>query len=49
MNDKSTESETSIQERPGPKPDELGGVYFSSFVKIHDPNTKEILVQTRGD
>ena len=49
MNDKSTESKTVTQERPGPKPDELGGFYFSSFVKIHDPNTKEILVQTRGD
>jgi len=31
------------------KPDETGGFYFSSFVKITDPNTKEVLVQTRGD
>ncbi len=28
---------------------EHSGFYFSSFVKIHDPNTKEILVQQRGD
>ena len=33
----------------GPKPDEHGGFYFSSFLKITDPETKEILVQTRGD
>ena len=31
------------------KPNEVGGFYFSSFLKISDPNTKEILVQTRGD
>lgn len=31
------------------KPNEVGGFYFSSSVKISDPNTKEILVQTRGE
>ena len=36
-------------EEPVTKPDETGGFYFSSFVKITDPNTKEVLVQTRGD
>ena len=30
-------------------PDEYAGFYFSSFLKITDPETKEILVQTRGD
>jgi hypothetical protein len=34
---------------PEKKPNETGGFYFSSFLKISDPNTKEILVQTRGD
>lgn len=33
----------------GSKPNESGGFYFSSFLKITDPNTKEILVQMRGD
>jgi hypothetical protein len=33
----------------GVKPNESGGFYFSSFLKITDPNTKEVLVQTRGD
>ena len=36
-------------ERPGPKPNEIGGFYFSSSIKITDPNTNEILVQKRGD
>jgi hypothetical protein len=36
------------ESRPG-KPDEQVGFYFSSFVKITDPNTKEVLVQKRGD
>jgi len=33
----------------GPKPNENGGFYFSSFLKITDPKTNEVLVQTRGD
>ena len=33
----------------GPKPNETGGFYFSSHLKISDPNTKEVLVLTRGD
>ena len=36
-------------ENTGKKPNENAGFYFSSFVKITDPNTKEVLVQTRGD
>lgn len=43
---------TTIAETVGPrkdKPDELGGIYFSSSVKIYDPDTKEILVHKRGD
>lgn len=31
------------------KPNEHGGFYFSSSFKIFDPNSKEILVQNRGD
>ena len=43
--------ENKIEDKPevGPKPDESGGFYFSSFLKITAPNTKEVLVQTRGD
>lgn len=35
--------------KPEKKPDEKGGVYVSSHLKIFDPNTKEILVQQRAD
>jgi len=31
------------------KPNEHVGFYFSSGIKITDPNTKEVLVQMRGD
>jgi hypothetical protein len=43
--------ENKIEDTPevGAKPNETGGFYFSSFLKITDPETKEVLVQTRGD
>jgi len=28
---------------------ELSGIYFSSSIKIFDPNTNEVLVHKRGD
>lgn len=31
------------------KPNENAGIYFSSFIKVYDPNTQEVLVQKRGD
>lgn len=31
------------------KVDEFNGVFFSTSVKIHDPNTNEVLVHTRGE
>jgi hypothetical protein len=31
------------------KPNEVGGFYFSSSIKIFDPESKEVLVQKRGD
>jgi hypothetical protein len=31
------------------KPDENAGLYFTSHIKITDPNTKEVLVQMRAD
>ena len=46
MDNNSTKEETS---ESTVKPNETGGFYFSSHVKISDPNTKEVLVQTRGD
>lgn len=31
------------------KPNENAGFYFSSSIKIFDPNTQQVLVQKRGD
>ena len=31
------------------KPNEFGGFYFSSSVKIFDPNSQEVIVHKRGD
>ena len=49
MNDKSEKLNTNLSKKQEPKPNENGGFYFSSSVKIYDPNTKEVLVQKRGD
>lgn len=47
MNNKSEDLQE--QETQEGTPDEQSGFYFSSFIKIHDPNTNEVLLQTRGD
>jgi len=49
MNEKAEEKEKVQPETPSTKPNELGGFYFSSSIKITDPDTKELLVQMRGD
>lgn len=46
MNENSPKGE---QQLPEKKPNEHGGFYFSSSVKIFDPNSQEIIVQKRGD
>jgi hypothetical protein len=38
-----------VIEKPEKPANEQSGIYFSSSVKITDPNTKEVLVQIRGD
>ena len=47
------ESKSKIEGKQGQtssaKPNEVGGFYFSSGIKIFDPNSKEVLVQKRGD
>ena len=49
MNNNTEENKTKPVQEYGSKPDEHGGFYFSSHIKITDPNTKEVLVQKRGD
>jgi hypothetical protein len=45
-NSKSIQSQAHAPQR---KPNELGSIQFSSHIKISDPNTKEVLVDKRGD
>lgn len=47
MSDKNKKTEN--KPIPNQKPNEVGGFYFSSNVKIFDPNTKEVFVKKRGD
>ena len=47
MNDNSKLDENKPEVEP--KTDEKVGFYFSSSIKITDPETKEVLLQIRGD
>lgn len=49
MKQNTAENQGKEQKKPETKPNEHGGFYFSSHLKISDPNTKEVLVQKRGD
>jgi hypothetical protein len=49
MNNNLDQQKVESSDDSGKKPNETGGFYFSSFLKITDPNTKQVLVQTRGD
>lgn len=49
MNNNSEKMDKNTEQKVEPKADEVSGFYFSSSIKIHDPNTSEVLVQIRGD
>lgn len=49
MNKSTEETSNNFPNYLEKKPNENGGFYFSSSIKIFDPETKEILVQKRGD
>lgn len=49
MDKKQDKDITKTQQNVEKKPNEQAGFYFSSHFKIFDPNTKEVLVQKRGD
>jgi hypothetical protein len=49
MNEKTEENKSQVTTVQEKKPNEHGGFYFSSSIKITDPNTKEVLVHKRGD
>jgi hypothetical protein len=49
MNNKTENTEVKEEKLKDAPLHDAGGFYFSSSVKIHDPNTNEVLVQMRGD
>ena len=49
MEDKNTDKKQVLEKKLEKKPNENAGFYLSSHFKIYDPNTKEVLVQQRGD
>jgi hypothetical protein len=50
MNEKETvNTEIPLNLEPKKPVNESSGLYFSSSIKIYDPNTTEVLVQMRGD
>lgn len=49
MNQNKEKKQDEMQEKSERKPNENAGFYFSSHLKIYDPNTKEVLVKKRGD
>jgi hypothetical protein len=49
MIEKPEKIETQVETEKRDSLNEYSGFYFSSAIKIHDPNTNEVLVQIRGD
>ena len=49
MNKNDTNDQVCEKDENKNKPNEIGGFYFSSHIKITDPNTQEVLLQQRGD
>jgi|APCry1669192319_1035405.scaffolds.fasta_scaffold125543_2 hypothetical protein len=50
MNQQSEMPNQSTETEPKERPvNENVGFYLSTMIKIHDPNTKQVLVQKRGD
>lgn len=49
MKENKSSSEQNKEQKSPTKPNEIGGFYFSSGIKIFDPNSKEVILQKRGD
>lgn len=45
---KNPEESKNMQPQQQKKPDDLGNIQIDCYVKIFDPNTKEVLVETRA-
>jgi hypothetical protein len=48
MNNEDIKAEP-LQQESANETNETGGFCFSSFIKISDPDSKEVIVQMRGD
>lgn len=49
INKEMKDQSTNKDKASGKKPNEVNGLYFSSGIKIFDPNSKETIVHLRGD
>lgn len=49
MKEQQSSKDRAQEQNLSKKPNETGGFYFSSGLKIFDPNSKEMFVQKRGD
>ena len=49
MNEKQQDEQVKTEKSNDKPVDENMGFYFSSAIKIHDPESGEVLVQMRGD
>lgn len=49
MSENKSTTEEKYKQAVNRKPNEVGGFYFSSGIKIFDPVSNEVLVQKRGD
>lgn len=51
MNSDQNKAQETDEKRPQEQDvfNEFSGIYFSSSIKVFDPNTEEVLVQKRGD
>lgn len=49
MKESKSKNEGKHRQTSSAKPNEVGGFYFSSGIKIFDPNSQEVLVHKRGD
>lgn len=49
MSNHNFNNERKKEQTANAKPNETGGFYFSSSVKIFDPNSHQIIIQKRGD
>ena len=49
MKELKPKNDGNLGQAPTRKPDEQSGIYFSSGIKIFDPNSGEVILHKRGD